>query len=76
MLVILNKTYNGKEGLFVGGHPVEMTKSKLEAVLDDCAARKETMTYRVVKDGQPVNRPAKKQKGTPENKQQTGEQTK
>lgn len=76
MLVVLSKTYNGKEGLFVAGHPYEMSKNKLAMIQEDCAARKETNEYRVVPEGKPINRPSKKQQATPNNKQQTGGETK
>jgi hypothetical protein len=76
MIVILESTYNGKEGLFIGGQPIEMTKTKLAMIQEDCDSRKVTINHRVVKEGDPINRPAKKQQGTPQNKQQTNEKTK
>jgi hypothetical protein len=75
MLVILSKTYNGKEGLYVGGQPHEMTKTKLAMIQEDCGSRKETIEYRVVVKDQPINRPAKQQ-GSPKDKQVKGSETK
>jgi hypothetical protein len=77
MLVKVNKTYRGKEGLYVGGHPYDLPKSKIAAIVADCESRKETFDYEEVKDPKNINRPAqKKQAKSPSNKQQTGDQTK
>ena len=57
MLIVPEKTYRGKEGMFIGGHPAEMTKTKLALIQEDCASHKETFKYRVVKENEPINRP-------------------
>lgn len=72
MLIVPERTYRGAQGLFIAGQPVELTKTQVQAIEDECALQKQTFKYRAIDKGQPINRAAKKQQETPKNKQQEG----
>jgi hypothetical protein len=74
MLVVLEKTNSGAHGLFIAGHPYELTKTQLDAIADEAALQRKEFNYRVVKNSEEVNRASKKKRQTtPANKQLHGE---
>jgi hypothetical protein len=57
MLVVIEQTYRGKHGLFVGGHTYDLSNNQIAAIDDELAPRKKKLQYRKVKDANQINRP-------------------
>ncbi|MGH2271389.1 hypothetical protein ACQ9LF_06280 [Anaerohalosphaeraceae bacterium U12dextr] len=78
MLIKVLSTYRGQQGLLLGGHIYELTKSQISLIQDELAGQRKSFDFEVVKNPAQINRPPRKikQTETPSNKQTLGSETK
>lgn len=78
MLVKVLSTYRGSQGLLLGGHTYELTKTQISSIQDEQAGHRRSFDFEVVKNPAQINRPPRKNKqsDTPNDKQVTGTETK